>query len=107
MSNNMDSRKNDMMDGLIGLMIGMRAEVVRSLLAGNDTCCFTAEQYRQAYESKWRRASNSHYGCQPLSDELIAMHLRSTGLVREVSPGVWAEGRETMTEPQAEPQKDR
>lgn len=63
-----------------------RADAVRSLLVGNDTGCFTLDQYRRAYE----RISGYDSSVWPISDDLATRHLRATGLVREVRPGVWA-----------------
>jgi hypothetical protein len=66
----------------------IRCRAVRSLLAGNDTGCFTTEQYQAAYSRESNRAFGvgEYRWCDGLAD----MHLRGTKLVREVSPGVWA-----------------
>jgi hypothetical protein len=87
---------------LIGLMArAARAEVARSLLAGNDTGCFSTEQYRVAYERK-----NLAHLFEP--DKLPLLwsalgpdgHLRSIpGEVREVSPGVWASAKDVVADP--------
>lgn len=67
----------------------MRAEIACRLLAGNDTGCFSTEQYRQAYESRYPIAGVT-------SEQLWAYitpdsHLRSIPqAVREVAPGIWA-----------------
>lgn len=74
----------------------IRRSIVRSLLVGNDTLCFTTAQYADAY--KRHRINRSPTDptvqqgfdiLQKTTPEWAAMHLRSTGLVREVQPGVW------------------
>lgn len=68
-----------------------RSGVIDALLAGNDTGCFTTEQYRAEYSRKMFPHFDSDsldllwFHTKPES------HLRSLpDLVREVSPGVWA-----------------
>jgi hypothetical protein len=76
-----------------------REAAIRGLLAGNDTQCFTTEAYRVAYDRLSREEHERRvrdYGWLskfiPLAWEpgLAEMHLRTSGLVREVSPAVWA-----------------
>lgn len=80
-----------------------REAAIRSLLAGNDTQCFTTESYRLAYdrlsrEEHERRVREYGWVSQfvPLmwSDGLAEMHLRTSGLVREVSASVWTYSEE-------------
>ena len=71
-------------------IIPIRRSIVRSLLAGNDTQCFTTEQYMRAYEVETQRISKT---TMPVMWDAIpggaAMHLQSTGLVEEAEPGIW------------------
>lgn len=75
----------------------IRCRAVRRLLAGNDTGCFTTEQYQAAYA----RESISSFGVGEYrwGDGLAEMHLQGTGLVREVSSGVWAALEQTRPSP--------
>ncbi len=79
-------RGNETIEQLIGMLaMDMRRKAVVSLLAGNDTQCFSTEQYQRAYE----RESRTPGWCWRLEDGLAKKHLLSTGLVREVKPGLW------------------
>lgn len=63
-----------------------RRKVIRHLLAGNDTQCFTTEQYLKA----WHTVINHGKGNSILYLALAEQHLRTAPhLVREVKPGVW------------------
>jgi hypothetical protein len=69
-----------------------RSEIAHMLLSGNDTGCFTTEQYRIAYERKNLRHLFSKDKL-PLLWQYVSPEdaLRSIpGVVREVGPGVWA-----------------
>lgn len=70
--------------------IPIRRSIVRSLLAGNDTQCFTTEQYMRAYEVESEKIFKLG---QPVMWDAIpggaAMHLTSTELVEEVEAGIW------------------
>ena len=72
------------------VIIPLRRSIVRSLLAGNDTQCFTTEQYMRAYEKETNRICKTSL---PVMWDAIpggaAMHLQSTGLVEEVEAGIW------------------
>lgn len=72
------------------VIIPLRRSIVRSLLAGNDTQCFTTEQYKAAYEKETQRISKTSL---PVMWDAIpggaARHLQSTGLVEEVETGIW------------------
>jgi hypothetical protein len=70
------------------IFVPIRRAVVRSLLAGNDACCFSAEQYRDAY-LKYGREKLKFAGPMLAREGWEAVHLQSTGLVREAEPGVW------------------
>jgi hypothetical protein len=71
-------------------VIPIRRSIVRSLLAGNDSCCFTTEQYEKAYE---KTVNDMCKTSAPVNWDWVPggarMHLNSTELVREVSPDVW------------------
>jgi len=70
-------------------ILPMARLTVRTLLAGNDTGCFTTEQYRVAYNrvvSERLKATD-----KLLMDAVVARrHLTDSGLVREAEPDVWA-----------------
>lgn len=70
----------------------LREDVVRKLLAGNDTQCFTTEQYKKAY----REHSDKVFRVK-IPDRLdwldvtAEMHLRGlSDIITEIRPGVWA-----------------
>jgi hypothetical protein len=66
-----------------------RREAVASLMAGNDTQCFTTEQYVDRYiEQDGRLEAEFRAGHRRLIRELASMHLRSVG-AREVKPDLW------------------
>ncbi len=65
-----------------------RCDIISALLAGNDTQCFTTDDYRRRYTKRWITDMRLNY---ELSTELAEMHLRiCRDVVREVRPGVWA-----------------
>ena len=67
-----------------------RRAVVKALLAGNDTQCFTDQQYAEAYHSICHRGDLAHRdGWIKWLTKLAPQHLLSVGM-RQVSPGVWA-----------------
>jgi hypothetical protein len=74
----------------------VRMTVVNSLLAGNDTQCFTTQQYREAYCRQTHRRSREKDWIKDRLDEmftdgLATKHLRGlSDAVTEVSPDVWA-----------------
>ena len=81
----------EFMDLMADLGMHCRRKVVASLLAGNDTQCFTTEQYRDAYTRICNGGDDrimKELGSHPL--ELAEMHLRSLRELREVRPGLWA-----------------
>lgn len=64
--------------------------VVKKLLAGNDTCCFTTEQYKRGKEKDWvekckKPVPSWYWDYVPPEDDL-----RCVGM-KEVRPGLWAE----------------
>lgn len=78
------------------LLQTMEGEVIRSLLSGNDTQCFTTLQYVRARD-KWIErfvgCSRAECGIDETEDELIPgarKQLKAIGLVVEVRPDVWA-----------------
>jgi hypothetical protein len=71
-------------------------EVVTSLLAGNDTQCFTAEQYVAEYVRRYYKGQEG-FGREVLTEwtvkgrrPLYRKQLEDSDMVREVSPEVWA-----------------
>ena len=79
---------------LIGeLGMRQRRKVVKALLAGNDTQCFTTQQYAEAYHRICHNDDPAHWdGWIKYLTELTPMHMKSVGM-KEVSPGIWAEER--------------
>lgn len=77
---------------VLGLMrqLGLhcRRKVVSALLAGNDTCRFTTEQYAQEYVRQNRLDDQYREGWLKQIRELASMHLLSVGC-RQVKLGVW------------------
>jgi len=71
----------DFVVGFIAMSI--RVAVVQKLLAGNDSCCFTTDQYKAAYRE--------HVGWDTCwTYKSAEAHLRSVSeLVNEVRPGLW------------------
>jgi hypothetical protein len=69
------------------VVLPIRRDIVRALLAGNDTGCFSTEQYQTAYLKHTREKLN--FTSLPYLEDWGAKHLQSTGLVHEVAPGVW------------------
>lgn len=86
---------------LLGLLaLDTRAKVARSLLAGNDTGCFTTEQYKAAYEQQAWTIPNKLPWVMEDGSCLAVSHLRSIPqVVREVSPGVWLSASERTPVP--------
>ena len=78
----------------VGMLCDLfRGDAAESLLVGNDTGCFTTEQYKRAYEERtWKRTLRGAAGeAMTWWDGIAEMHLRSIPhVVVEVSPGVWA-----------------
>lgn len=76
----------------------IRLGVVRSLLAGNDTQCFTTQQYTDMYHKRCH--SNKDWEIMKEMPGILAdwesgrvsrNHLESlSDVVREVKPNVWA-----------------
>ena len=65
-----------------------RRLTVCSLLEGNDTCCFTTEQYKQAYE---KVGKSPPWIWKMRGGNLARHHLRSIPeLVRELGNDLWA-----------------
>ena len=70
----------------------MEAEVIRSLLSGNDTQCFTTSQYeeaRDAWIAKVAGATRQGLGLDKPPSEFARKQLLASSLVREVSLDVW------------------
>lgn len=66
-----------------------RRGIIRDLLIGNDTQSFTTEQYKQQYE---KVAAETFRTGQPTIwlEGQAEQQLRTSGLVWEVRPGLWA-----------------
>ncbi len=64
----------------------VRNGVVDNLMAGNDTQCFTTEQYHEAY---LKSTSDGDFVARYFTLETARMHLRTNRRVREVKPGIW------------------
>lgn len=81
-----------------------RQATVESLLAGNDSGCFTTEMYRRAKVGTYERIGpTAKYAGQCITVELCRTHLRSMpDLVREVAPDEWQ-----YIAADVEPRKDR
>lgn len=81
-----------------------RQAVVESLLAGNDSGCFTTEMYRQAKHGQYKRVAPwATRAPEIVTVELCRTHLLSMpDLVREVAPDEWQ-----FIGPMMEPSKER
>jgi hypothetical protein len=80
-------------DALLGIIArAFREGAVRRCLSGNDTGCFTVEDYMRAYDGTERRKKDiAECHGLTLSRELAVRHLQSLpDLVREVKPGTWS-----------------
>ena len=67
-----------------------RRKVVNSLLSGNDTQCFTTEQYAIAYHKICHNNDPSYKdGWIKWLVKLAPKHLMSVGMV-EVKDGIWS-----------------
>jgi hypothetical protein len=74
------------------LLMTFEGEVIRRLLSGNDTCCFTTQQYADMAEKvceEWIGATR-----QSLGVPLPSLHVRRRQLEAitnciEVQPDVW------------------
>jgi hypothetical protein len=82
------------------LYLTMEGEVISRLMAGNDACCFSTDQYVEARD-KWiedkcgcNRASLGIDPPPPEHWDYARNQLVASRLVREVKPNVW-----TMTDP--------
>lgn len=88
-----DDDRLDLADfALVSMMArAFRQGAVEKCLAGNDTGCFTTEQYQKAYDAEGDRTfSKTAPVVSRWSPGLAETHLRSMpDMVREVSPGVW------------------
>lgn len=86
-----------------------RAAAVRACLAGNDTQCFTTQLYRDAYDRIGRAEAATRFKCAYVPPDwtagggLAEMHLRTSGLVVETSPGVWIPCPSTSSTPNSSP----
>ena len=75
------------------LFRAMETSVIRSLLAGNDTMCFTTQQYVAARDRWIAEATGStreQLGLDLPSNEINRRQLSGSSLVKEVGPNVWA-----------------
>jgi hypothetical protein len=73
----------------------MEGDVVRSLLAGNDTMCFTTKQYhstRDKWIEKHTGITRQQLGLGEVDEyelKLTRKQIRMSGLAKEVGPDVW------------------
>ena len=79
---------------IVDLFRGATAEIVHKLLTGNDTQCFTSDQYRDEW-LKLTRLSVKAVGIKRVEElwatyNIAAGHLKKVKGISEVSPGVWA-----------------
>lgn len=85
---------------LSGLVLKLQRKQARDtinrLLAGNDTQCFTTEQYVTAYvKAHWKkdegggRAVLGWFKSGGKGETIAHWHLRTSGMVHEVKPDVW------------------
>lgn len=74
----------DGFDALVGVCaIWMRKELVAGLMQGNDTACWTTQQYLEAWEKRWWKSG--------MGIEMARKHLEGLNDwgVREVGNDVW------------------
>lgn len=74
----------------------MEGECIRCLMSGNDTQCFTTQQYynmRDVVIARMVGATREECGCPAPPLESARRQLAASGLVTEVSTDVW-----TLTE---------
>lgn len=78
------------MESLIGkLAMMIRREVVDSLMEGNDTQCFTTDQYMERYFQRERNGEEvDAYRRWWREENLARQHLQSLRCI-EVKPDVW------------------
>lgn len=70
--------------------LDLRRRAVSKLLAGNDTQCFSEEQYMQVYKELTDKVFNCTIDTPTLfTHQGVVMHLESTKMVRQVKPGIW------------------
>lgn len=70
----------------------MEHNVITSLLSGNDTLCFTTQQYcdmRDKWIAKVTGATREELGLDQPPIEITRNQIIESRLVREVSPNVW------------------
>lgn len=68
------------------MALTIRQGAVDSLLKGNDTQCFTVEQYQKAYDTVFPCVEGVVNRWRP---GVAEMHLHSLSTVEEKEPGVW------------------
>ena len=83
-----DAEFNDLIKRL-GLH--QRRKALDSLMVGNDSQCFTTQQYRERY-ADINLSGDRHFAGWLLTDELVREHMRSMRC-QEVSPGIWTPRR--------------
>ena len=80
------------LDSLIEqLHISLRERTIRGLLVGNDTGCFTVEQYTDAYLKHQKVDDQYKDGFRRwFLSGLAERHLNGSPSVQAVKPGVWS-----------------
>lgn len=74
------------------LLKTFEGEVIGRLLSGNDTCCFTTQQYADMAETvaeEWVGATRESLGVSMPPLSVRRRQLEAITNVREVSPDVW------------------
>ncbi len=82
------------------LFKSMEGECIRLLLAGNDTQCFTTQQYvdaRDQWIAKITGSTRAELGLDDPPIEFARTQLRAITLVEEVRPDVWKLRHEDST----------
>lgn len=88
------SKQLNSMDEVYARASTMEAEVIRSLLSGNDTQCFSTQQYAERRDA-WIAtnctggATRADVGLPPCEPESVRRQIIGSGFVVEVAPDVW------------------
>ena len=74
------------------LSLKIRKDAIKALLAGNDTQCFTTQQYREAYcRQGCMNGTTPDFFDRVIGHDWARNNLKELpSLVKEVKPDVWA-----------------
>ncbi len=72
------------------LEIRGRCNLVGKLIRGNDTCCFSTEQYIELHSKEGALLPPPREDFPPIPSHIAKLQILSTKLVVEVKPGIWA-----------------